>query len=62
MNKIVSYFRGVMAETRKVTWPTRKQVTEHSIIVISSVVIAMIVFGAIDFGLAKLLESLIKWR
>lgn len=59
MNKITAYFRGVITETKKVTWPTRKQVINHSIIVIVSVIIAMIIFGLIDFGLSKVLEALI---
>lgn len=59
MNKITDYFRGVLAETKKVTWPSRKQVINHTIIVVVAVVAAMAIFGIIDFGLSKLLEFLI---
>lgn len=62
MNKLTTYFQGVWAETKKVTWPTRKQVINHTTIVIVSVVIAMVIFGLIDLGLSKVLEFLIIKR
>lgn len=60
LNSVKQYFSGVISEVKKVAWPTRKQVTENTIIVISAVVAAMIIFGLIDFGLSKLLEYVIQ--
>jgi preprotein translocase subunit SecE len=40
------FFKEVMAELRKVAWPTRQEVVGYSIVVlVSSIVIAAIVFG-----------------
>jgi preprotein translocase subunit SecE len=40
------FFKEVVAELRKVAWPTRQEVIGYSIVVlVSSVVIAAIVFG-----------------
>lgn len=58
--KINQYFQGVISETKKVTWPTKKQVINHTIVVIVAVIAIMIFFGLIDFGLTKLLEYVVK--
>lgn len=59
IKKISAYFRGVAAEYKKITWPTRKEVQKHTIIVIVSIGISMVVFGVIDLGFTKLLEYFI---
>lgn len=58
-NKIVNYFQGVWLEAKKITWPTRKEVKNHTIVVIASIGISMIVFGLIDLGFTKILEYFI---
>jgi len=59
ISKIKNYFSGVVAETKKVTWPTRKQVINHTILVIVAIGLMMVVFGVIDLGFSKLLEIFI---
>jgi len=59
INKIKNYFIGVVAETKQVTWPTRKQVINHTILVIVAIGLMMVVFGVIDLGFSKLLEQFI---
>jgi len=56
IEKIKLYFQGVVQEGKKVTWPTRKQVKDHSIVVIVSIVASMIVFGLVDLGFSNLLS------
>ena len=43
----------VRAETRKVTWPQRKEAMAGTIGVVVIVAIISVVLGLIDFGLAK---------
>jgi len=44
--KLKAYFKGVKSEMKKVTWPGRKALINHTVIVILiSVIIALIVFG-----------------
>jgi len=62
INRIRNYFQGVVSETKKITWPTRKTVIDHTLSVIGVVVVATIVFGAIDIGLSKMLEKFIIMR
>lgn len=60
IQNIKKYFQGVISETKKVTWPKRKEIINHTIIVVVSVVVLMVIFGSIDLGLSKLLQIVIK--
>jgi len=57
---IKDYFSGVVTELRKVTWPTRADVVNHTLIVIVSVIIAIGVVTVLDFGLSKAVEYIIS--
>lgn len=59
-NKVVKYFIEAKEELQKVTWPTRKETTRYTIIVIASTVLLALYFGVVDFGLQKGLEGLIN--
>lgn len=59
IQRIINYFTSSYEEMRKVVWPNRKEVTNHSIIVILSILISMGIIAAIDFGLFNLLQILI---
>lgn len=58
--KAKEYFQGVWSELKKVSWPTRTQVVNHTVIVIVSVVIAIGVVTVIDFGLSMAVEYIIS--
>ena len=60
INSITTYFKGVLSELKKVNWPTRQEVINHTIIVILCVGIAIAITSAIDFGLTKLVELLVQ--
>ncbi|OIO19491.1 MAG: preprotein translocase subunit SecE [Candidatus Magasanikbacteria bacterium CG_4_9_14_0_2_um_filter_41_10] len=46
MGKLSAYFREALYELRKVTWPTKKQTVNYSIVVIV-IAIGMAVFFAV---------------
>ncbi len=48
------YLREVMAEMRKVTFPTRDEVRSYSIIVFIFLVFVTTIVGLLDFGLSHL--------
>jgi len=56
---IKNYFLSAYAELKKVTWPSRKEVISHTIIVVASIAIAMIIVAALDYGLFYLTQILI---
>lgn len=54
------FFRETKVEMKKVIWPSRKQLTQYTITVISSVILISFMLVAVDFvfmGLSKLLVS-----
>lgn len=60
--KIKLYFQGVVSESRKINWPSRKKIINDTMIVIAVVAVATLIFGAMDLGLSKVLERFIFWR
>ncbi len=44
--KIANYLTDVMKEMRKVTWPTRDELKESTVIVlVSSLIVSVVIFG-----------------
>lgn len=60
MDRITTYLKSSYAELHKVTWPTKKQTTTYSIVVICLSVGMAIFFAAFDYILNLGLESIIK--
>ncbi len=56
--RIKKWFRGVRLELKKVTWPTKKEMVNSTLVVISISLLLAIFIGAFDtiFG-----EVFIKW-
>ena len=56
--KPVQFFREVIAELRKVAWPTRQEVFSYSLVVlVACVVIAALIFG-MDYVFTRAVLSL----
>ncbi len=54
-HKITSYFVNSFEEIKKVSWPTKNEVVNLSIIVLISIVIAMLALAGIDWVLTKVI-------
>lgn len=61
MNAIVTYINGALEELRHVRWPTRRQAVRFSAIVIAFVLACAALFGAIDFGLSRLMQAILNF-
>ncbi|NTW06312.1 MAG: preprotein translocase subunit SecE [Syntrophaceae bacterium] len=59
MQKVTQFLGDAKAELKKVTWPSRKQATASTFVVIFIVFVMAIYFGIIDFGLAKLIKFIL---
>ena len=59
-NIIFNYFQGVWSELKKVSWPTRNEVINHTIIVIVSAAIATLITAALDYSLSQLIQYLVQ--
>ncbi|MCF8093463.1 MAG: preprotein translocase subunit SecE [Desulfotignum sp.] len=52
----VEFLREVKVELKKVTWPTRKQTTGTTIVVIIFVFVVAVFLGLFDYSLSKLVQ------
>lgn len=60
MNKILKYLSEVRTELSRVTWPTRKQATKMTVVVLVASAIVGLYIGALDYGFTNLLGVLLK--
>ena len=56
----VGYFKEVVRELKKVSWPSRKQTVNKTILVIVISILLAVYLGGLDFAFQKLTETLIK--
>ncbi len=52
----LEFLREVKVELKKVTWPTRKQTTGTTIVVIIFVFVVAVFLGLFDYSLSKLVQ------
>jgi preprotein translocase subunit SecE len=53
ISRLVTYVRQVVAELRKVIWPTRSELITYTTVVLVFVVVMMLIVSAYDFVFAK---------
>lgn len=58
-NRITRYLRETRAELRKVVWPTREEAINLTIIVVATIIVMSIFFGAIDYVLTALFRFML---
>ena len=56
----LKFFREVNSELRKVTWPSKKELANYTLIVVVTIIIFAAIIGLIDLGLGKLLDLIIN--
>ncbi|CAM4215901.1 preprotein translocase subunit SecE [Lederbergia lenta] len=60
MTSLTQFFRNVNSEMRKVSWPKRKELTNYTITVITTVVILALFFAVADLGISKLIRLILN--
>ncbi len=60
MNFIKKYISQVVTELKKVSWPSKKQTINQTVLVIIVSVVAAVYIGGIDYLLQQLMRVLIK--
>ncbi|MFF2142656.1 preprotein translocase subunit SecE [Kitasatospora sp. NPDC058190] len=48
------FYRQIIAELRKVVWPSRNELTNYTTVVVTFVVVVMGFVAGLDYGLSKL--------
>lgn len=54
MGNIGDFFKNVVSEMRKVSWPKRKELTRYTIVVLSTCIFMALFFALIDTGISEL--------
>ena len=54
MANVSGFFKNVMSEMRKVSWPRRKELTKYTVIVLATVVVMAVFFAVVDLGISEL--------
>jgi len=57
--KIITFFKEVKTEIKKVNWPTKKETLRYTLIVILVSIVTAIFLGGLDFALTTLLNKLV---
>ena len=57
---ISDYVKDVRVEMTKVSWPTREELRESTLVVIVMVFLMMVFIGVIDRGLSLAFEALVR--
>ncbi|MEV7024140.1 preprotein translocase subunit SecE [Kitasatospora sp. NPDC093558] len=52
--RIGLFYRQIIAELRKVVWPTRGELTSYTTVVVTFVVVMMALVAGLDYGFSKL--------
>lgn len=53
------FVNDIISELKKVTWPTRREATYLTTLVIIFTVVVALVLGVIDYGFSKLMEIIL---
>lgn len=58
--RVRTYFRGVKAETKKVSWPSRNDLMNYTGVVLFISVTVGVVIWLLDMGIHRILSLIIK--
>lgn len=61
-NSLVSFFREVKAEVKRITWPSKDETKKALIAVIIFTLIYIVLVGGLDFIFKSLFEMILKLK
>ncbi|HHW37466.1 MAG TPA: preprotein translocase subunit SecE [Bacillales bacterium] len=59
MQRIVRFFRDVVREMKKVSWPKKKELTKYTITTIVTVTFVALFFTIVDMGISSLIRLIL---
>jgi len=57
--KIADFFKGVFTELKKVSWITRQDLLQYTIIVVASTVLTAVFLGGLDYLFSSIIKTFI---
>ena len=58
--RIREFFREVLLEFKRVTWPSRSELVNSTTVVIVVTVVLAFFLGGVDIGLTKIVERILR--
>ena len=58
--RIGRFFKNMWHELKKVSWPSKKDVFNYSLIVFAFMVVMGVIIGLMDFGSGALIDLIVK--
>ena len=58
--KAMKFFRETKAELKKVSWPSKSQLINNTVVILTFIVIATLVLSLLDIGFEKILSFVIN--
>lgn len=59
VKNIGKFFRDVVQEMKRVSWPKRKELTRYTWVVIGTVTFIAVFFAIVDYGISELVRVLL---
>jgi preprotein translocase subunit SecE len=60
LKRAQEFVREVVAEFRKVAWPSRQELINSTVVVIAVTVVVALFLGAVDVMLARVVERILR--
>jgi len=60
LRRAQEFVREVLAEFRKVTWPSRQELINSTVVVITVTVVVSLFLGLVDVVLARVVERILR--
>jgi preprotein translocase subunit SecE len=60
VQRVQEFIREVLAEFRRVTWPSRQELINATVVVVAVTVVLAFFLGAVDVALARIVERILK--
>lgn len=57
---IAGFFKGIVSEIKKVTWPTKKQVVSNTLSVLAFCLVVGVIIWLSDLGLDALMSFIVR--
>ena len=58
-NKAMKFFRETKSELKKVSWPSKSQLINNTVVILTFIVVATLVLSLLDVGFQKVLSLVI---
>ncbi len=60
VRRVQEFVKEVLAEFRRVTWPSRREVANSTVVVLVVTLAVAFFLGAVDIGLARVVERILR--